>query len=304
METFSTTESLVYHMELDLYVNNSILFSDGNCLKTTTNGVTSELVVGSATSSGYKEDVGDAARFTRITGFSQINSTHILIADLGNHCIRMLNRETKETSPFAGKCKESGFQDGVDSRFDNPYTIIRNPENLNQFVITDSNNNAIRVLDLNTTVVTTLLKTGYSHPHGLSFAKNEKVLYFTQHHSIGRIDLNTRAIVNITGTGFPGRRNGRFNDASFSIPWGIIMLNDDILLLADSTNDLLRIVDKGQKWVRSICSGLGVSADDDLIKCALNEPISLLHHNGVLYIGSQYKIRNITSKFQDSQLYV
>lgn len=40
------------------------------------------------------------------------NESYIIVADTGNHCIRLLDLEKKIVKTIAGKCGTSGFKDG------------------------------------------------------------------------------------------------------------------------------------------------------------------------------------------------
>ena len=72
MDTYSFTESYVWHMAEDAFKTGYILFIDGNSLKTTA-GASTSLIVGSAGESGYIEGVGDKARFDHINSFVQLS---------------------------------------------------------------------------------------------------------------------------------------------------------------------------------------------------------------------------------------
>ena len=62
----------MYHIEEDEFVPGNLLFADLNALKTT-DGTTTSLIAGSATTRGYLEDVGSNAKFNRIFSFLQLS---------------------------------------------------------------------------------------------------------------------------------------------------------------------------------------------------------------------------------------
>ena len=71
MTTFLHTESIVYHLERDLYTPGNILFSDRYAMKTTDGS--------STTQAGYVEGVGSQAIFRLIPSFLQFSTNQVLM---------------------------------------------------------------------------------------------------------------------------------------------------------------------------------------------------------------------------------
>ena len=128
IETYLTTQSAVYNIEEDRYIPGHIIFADQHALKTS-DGLSSHLIAGSVYQSGYVEGVGEVARFYDIHFFLQISPNQVLIADVNNHCLRILDRLTNKTETFSGNCTESGNVDGVSSLFRYPRTVIIDAKN-------------------------------------------------------------------------------------------------------------------------------------------------------------------------------
>ena len=148
----STTEVLVntsyhvYHMEPDSYQPGNIIYIDKHSLKTT-DGVTSAIIAGHPTKTGYKDADGENSRFKLITGFIGITTKILIAVDNYNHCLRKIHRDTGLTTKFSGVCTSSGYQDGRQAKFHYPRSIIRDNRNGGQLLVTDqSNNNAIRTV--------------------------------------------------------------------------------------------------------------------------------------------------------------
>ena len=100
---FINTTQFVFDMEDDRYRSGNILFVDQYSIKTT-DGTTTDVVVGSDINASYVEGVGAAARFKTIFGFTQWNSSLLVVADSGNHCLRFINRATNEIG--RASCRE------------------------------------------------------------------------------------------------------------------------------------------------------------------------------------------------------
>jgi len=83
-------------MELDLYKNDgSILLSDLSKLRTTDGQTTSTL-----------------DHLFKVTGFKQINRTHVAIVRHFEHCIQVFNQIDNSIQTLAGTCGVRGFADG------------------------------------------------------------------------------------------------------------------------------------------------------------------------------------------------
>jgi len=78
-------------MELDKYKNDgSFLLGTSSGLITTDGQTTSTLVS------------------LTVTGFTQINTTHIALADRNSHCMKIMARDKNTTSVMAGSCGSKG----------------------------------------------------------------------------------------------------------------------------------------------------------------------------------------------------
>jgi thiol-disulfide isomerase/thioredoxin len=105
---------------------------------------------------------------------------------------------------------------------------------------------------------------------------------------IARLDGSLRDTI---GDGYRGRSDGSYAKAQFNSPQGMI-LNDDMLYVADTENHLIRKVDLTKKQVTTI-SGTGqqnrqeptFKNTEKPLKTALNSPWALYIHEKDLYIA-------------------
>jgi NHL repeat len=80
----------------------------------------------------------------------------VYVADTGNHCIRVIDINLKSIQQFVGMCQQPGFKDGPVG-----YNLLHSPDLVgienNTMFINDSGNNYIRVVNLTTGYMNTLL---------------------------------------------------------------------------------------------------------------------------------------------------
>jgi len=138
--------STANHIEEDEKNTGQLIIATFQSLGTLQHDKHLETFVGNS-QSGYREGQGLSARFNLITSFHQVNFSHIIVVDKRNHCLRLVNRTTNSTSPFAGRCGSHGFNDGegTEARFNEPHTIV-SAHRTDQYYLTDSKNSAVRLL--------------------------------------------------------------------------------------------------------------------------------------------------------------
>ena len=152
-------------------------------------------VVGSG-NSGYQD--GRSAMFDEITGFAQVSGNIVLIADHGNNCIRKVDRQLRLTSTATGKCGDAGWRDGSlgNSRFSQPYNIIKSSTGNNTFFVTDHNNHAIREINLDSGNVSTFLKDedNLYFPIAMVIDNTNNKMFLTMRYSVVSIDFGSKHI--------------------------------------------------------------------------------------------------------------
>lgn len=285
MSTFITTESSVYHVELDLSNNSRLLFSDLHALKLT-DGVTSSVIVGNATQSGYKEGVGGVARFNHLTGFAQINNTFVVAVDKDSRYLRWVNRVTNLTLPLLGGSHGSPFY--------SPYAVIRDRNSLTHVLVTDG---SVRYsyylfhINLLTRSYVRLISTGLNGTLGMSFDVKGENLLITNAHYVINYNVASKTHTNLTGSHKSGYRDGQLNDTLFYSPHDLISLPGNISLVADTDNFRLRLIDGTNDLVTTICNGAWQTTDGNSQTCGMNSPYSLFRGEDIIFIGEFRAIR-------------
>jgi DNA-binding beta-propeller fold protein YncE len=103
---------------------------------------------------GDVDRIGDEALLQHVQAVCVVDGL-LYLADTYNNRIKILNPRTREVKTFAGT-GEAGFKDGQldEAQFNEPAGLACGEGKL---YVTDTNNNMVRVIDLNTGVVSTLI---------------------------------------------------------------------------------------------------------------------------------------------------
>jgi DNA-binding beta-propeller fold protein YncE len=107
------------------------------------------------------------------------------------------------------------------------------------------------------------------------------------HHRIVITDLAGKKIA-IAGTGQPGKKDGKFSEASFDDPQGMA-LKGETLFVADRKNNLIRALDLKASKVHTV-AGTGEQGEDrrkggPALRVGLNSPWDLLLAGDTLYVA-------------------
>ena len=173
--------------------------------------------------------------------------------DSSNHCLREVRDlgNEWETFTYAGKCTESGTTDGRlrDARFKQPSSIINLDRKL---IVAEISNNAIREINMDTGIVATIHKSDHGLYY-LAIGHRTNEFFASTYHGIVRIINDTDSF--IVGSSSTGNEIGNFASASFNGPADLEWLDSQTLLLVDSNNGDIKIIDTGLQEVRRICVG-------------------------------------------------
>jgi len=199
---------------------------------------------------------GGHADFGLVTGMIQSpNSYHeIWFSDYTNCCIIKLNLNTKYLNWVAGYCNFCGFRNGwvTFGNMRNPVGLIKYSNT--EVVFYDNGNRAVRLIHLveNRWVLTTLLKWDQD-VNGIARDTSKSYLYVTTNSGIYRIRPGwthaPEAVLSFTS----GHNDGDFSVVEINHPRHLIFLNDNLILIADHGNNVLRLVDLINSRVSSVC---------------------------------------------------
>ena len=132
----------------------------------------------------------------------------------------------------------------------------------------------------------------YSFIRNIIQEKDTGNLFVTFRHGVGLLEHHTRAFSVIAGSGEYGFKDGSFTQMQFNSPYSIKFLNSHTILVSDTGNNRLRVLDLITNTSSSI-SGQWGHTDGDFSICSLAWPRGLQILDETLYIGTTGSIRSI-----------
>ena len=151
----------------------------------------------------------------------------------------------------------------LDSGFSQPSDLALHGDHV---YVVDAETSAVRVLDLPTGTVTTLVGRGLftfgdvdgvgddvrlQHPTGLAYHDGAVYIADTYNNKIKRLDPTTRRVETVIGAGAAGHNDGAFGEATLDEPEGIAAQGHR-LYIADTNNHRIRIADLATATVRTL----------------------------------------------------
>ncbi len=277
---------------LDFLPNGDAVFADygsHRILRIDSLGKTS-LIAGSG-KKGAANGKGEEASFHSPHNLCVTPEGKILVADTFNHLIREVNPDTGEVSTFAGTTKGfSGDNGPADkAQFNETYHVAMDGKD--GVIVVDLMNKRIRGIDRKTNRVTTIAGTGKKAP----FVEGSKAwqanltdpraaasgpdgsLWILERggNALRKVDPSG-TVTTIVGTGKAGPvANGPAQKATLKGPKYLWINSDNSVLIADSANEAVRLLDKTHQTLTTIIGtgivGKGTDGGDP-VETALNHP--------------------------------
>jgi len=213
---------------------------------------------------------------------------------------------------------ESGLQDGSfqDAQFKQPQGIEYKDEIL---YVADTENHAIRAVNLETHIVRTLSGNGiqgynrtYSgdpmdvslnSPWDLSIQGDRLFIAMAGHHQLWEFDLKSNRIHALAGSGYENLVDGSLRDAQLAQPSGLVDV-DSRIYFADSEVSAIRLADIEKNQVETLV-GKGLfefgHKDGKFSKASFQHALGIDHHDGILYVADTYNhaIRTLDLKTKE-----
>lgn len=262
---------------------------------------------------GATNGTGLGATFSTPNGITT-DGISLFVADSGNNRIRKITpltgalaamtSDNAQVTTLAGS-GSLGFNDaqGTLATFKGPYGITTDGTSL---YVADGSNR-IRQIDIASKTVTTLAGSGayssidgvgtsgataasFYRPHGIAISPDHSTLYVTDSGSnkVRQIDIASKAVTTIAGSGAYGSINGAGLVASFQNPNGITT-DGTSLYIADSGNQRIRQIDLSNLQVSTLAgSGSTGSADNAPGTAATSATFRI--PNGITMVGSDLYI--------------
>lgn len=195
----------------------------------------------------------------------------IWVADTGNHLIRRVDLATGEVTTVAGTGLRGAALGEAAPALD---TALASPWDLVPFgggvLFANAGTHQLGALDP-AGEVERLAGTGVEHlqdgpaadamlaqPSGLALDGARLFFADSETSAVRLLDLDTMEVSTLAGTGLfdHGARNGALAEASFQHPLGVAMMGEHTLLVADSYNNRVRVIDLWERTVSDLDDGL------------------------------------------------
>lgn len=254
--------------------------------------------------------------------YADPSTDRLFIADTGHHRIVAATDDGTVTAVF-GSGRE-GFADGgaAEASFSSPQGLVADGDTL---YVADTNNHAIRAIDLITGEVTTLAGNGeqgwpptagpvadveLNSPWALELAGDDLYVANAGTHQIWTIDLAAGTARPSVGSAAEGTLNDVLLEASLAQPSGLVFATDGLLYFADSESSSIRSAAvQDEDGLTSLVAGgrenLFEFGDQDGFGSAarFQHPLGIDEHGGRLLVADTYnsKIKSIDPKTGDTR---
>lgn len=265
----------------DSYVSDVYLVVIGYAIYTTRDFNIYYVLAGDRFSKGAINSKGGGARFGLITAMmdSPKDRTRLWVSDSTYCCIRGVYRKTNYTFTQAGSCTSCQQRDGgtPQARIGSPVGLVTHLLNPDKTFFYDNKYKSVKCLCHNNgkwQVNTVFSWT--KEVNSISLDSSGQYLYVTEQSNIFRIKSTWQDGYESVIESEAGHNDGRLSTAKVNNPKGMIFVNDDLFLLADFGNNVLRLVDLIETKISSICiphsNADEIPVSSDITSCKINSP--------------------------------
>ena len=227
-------------------------------------------------SKGYSGDNGPAkdATFNGMHNIAATPSGDLFIADSWNHCVRRIDGQTRIITTVVGTGKPGFSGDGgpaTEATFDFLMCVTLNATN-DKLYVADLKNRRIRVVNLDTGIVSTIAGNGQkgvpadgslatenplTDPRAVAVDSQDNVYILERSgHALRKVTPDGK-IRTVAGTGKAGSDDGPALSAQLNSPKHLAIDLNDNVIIADDQNKRIRLYDPTKETMTSIL-GSGV----------------------------------------------
>jgi sugar lactone lactonase YvrE len=239
-------------MGMALYVDGTVLVADrlNHRIRQVSAGGETTTLAGSGFVDYLDGPLGEA-QFAFPSGLAVDDAGAILVADTGNHCIRLIDQG--QVSTFAGRCEYPGLADGpaAEARFNSPTDLLILADG--RLLVSEESAHRIRAVAPDGTVTTlagdgqfgfldgALAEARFANPAGL-VEDPDLLRFYLADAGNHRIRQLAEQVTTLAGQGMAGNADGPPPLVEFNRPGGLAFLGDGRLVISDTNNHLLRVM--------------------------------------------------------------
>jgi serine/threonine-protein kinase len=246
-----------FYVALDGVGNMFVADIDGHRIRKVVSATQAVTTVAGSGTAAFADGVGPAASFNSPHGISCDANGNAYVADGGNNRIRKIVLSTANVTTLAGSATPSTTNGvGTAAGFSRPVCVVVDSSGTLLFVAESTNNRVIRQIVIATQTVTTLAGSGASgsangigvaaqfvNPHGLAVDSSGNLFVGdTGSQLIRKIVIATQTVTTIAGTGAAAWVDGFGTNAAFSNPIGLAVDARGNVLVAESGNQRVRVM--------------------------------------------------------------
>ncbi|HVJ67478.1 MAG TPA: hypothetical protein VM510_05805 [Caulifigura sp.] len=266
-------------------------------------------VAGQGGKKGYAGDGGPATKALLFEPYEvRFDAAgNMFFVEMKNEIVRRVDAKTGVISTVAGTGKPGFSGDGgpaTQAQLKQPHSIAL--DSAGNIYICDIANHRIRKVDAKSGIITTFAGTGekkptpdgaslegtpLNGPRTLDFdGKNSLYLALREGNAVYRVDLDTKKLTHLAGTGKKGFSGDGADarKAELSGPKGIALAPNGDVYLADTESHTIRVIRKATGFIETVVGDgkLGDGPDGDPLKCRLARPHGVfVDSTGKVYIG-------------------
>ena len=274
--------------------------------------IRSDGVIFTAAGDGKKRFAGDGlpvleASFSMPEEACFDSKGDLFVADMGNSVVRKVDFQTGVIRTIVGTGLRGYEGDGGSATvayLRQPHHIRFGPDH--NLYIADTGNHAIRKVDMNTGIISTVAGTGrpgptpdgapiagtpLRGPRGIDFDREGNLWVVTQEgNQVFKVDFKAGRMVLMAGTGAKGftGNGGPAREATFRGPKGIALDSEGNAWIADTENNAVRMIDSktGRLELMVGTGERGDGPDGDPLHCRLARVHGIfIDSDGSVYIG-------------------
>ena len=262
---------------------------------------------------GSGDGTGTAARFNYPAGVAVLPDGNIVVADTANHRIRLVTPAGVVTTLAGSGVPGLSNATGTAARFYNPARVAVIPDGSILYVA-DATNNSIRKITYPACVVTSLAGSNvaaayldgtgtaarFSGPIGIAVLPDGNLVVSDGGNHRIRLVTPAGVVTTLAGSGSIGSDNGTGTAASFYYPQAVDVRNDGTIVVADRSNNLIRLVTYPGGVVTTLAGSnvAGAYLDGTGTAARFSQPngVAVIPSTGVVVVGdtNNNRIRLIT----------